>query len=360
MLNLICEVWPHFREIYSAEHLRGGIRRRVHRRDARVMVEKGRVISNAQVLYSKVSVYGCQFKVASIGCVCTREDRRGKGLASVVLEHCLAEMNEGGSGLLYVSGDRSLYRRNHCVHAGRFFMAELNPKSLPPSTVALTARRVNCDEWPALAPLYQAEPVRFVRRAEFLSETCFWWDDCQPEIWAIECDGCSLAYLVIRPPWDDRSQEPTRVVMECAGSRAAMLGGLPALFEAEGISRIRLPVAGEDRELIHLLGRLGIGLSPITLPDHTIRILDLPGLMRKLRPHLAGLLSRVELRRLSFDQKGENCTFAYADERAEMNLSEAALVVFEGAEAPRVCGALGRVLSRVFPLPIPAPGCNHI
>jgi GNAT superfamily N-acetyltransferase len=360
LLDLVCEVWPHFHDCYTAEELHAAIRRPVHRREARVIVEGDRVVSNIQVLYNHVSVYGSRFGVAGIGCVCTREDRRRRGLAGAVLEHCLAEMTARRARLLYVSGDRSLYRRNHCVSAGSYLEAELDRESLGPANPSLAVRRISEDEWAAVAPLHQAEPVRFIRRADFLSETVFWWDDMDPDMWVIEWQQRPVASVVLVRHWGSEPGGTVREVQEYAGSRGAMLDALPDICDAMGVSRVQFSFPTSDRELAHMLGALGATLTPATLPSHTMRLLNLPGLMRDLRQYLAALLPRSDLRRLSFDQQDATCRFAYRDQAVELDLGQSALVVLGGPDAPAVPGDLGRVLAHVFPLPVPAPGLNHL
>ena len=366
MLDLLCGVWSHFRGRYSQEQLRAGIRRPLHRRMARIIVEDGRVVSNIQVLYSYVSVYGSRFKVASIGGVCTREDCRGRGLASAVLSRCLEETAAAGARILYVSGDRGIYRRNHCVKAGQFFQVDLRPDSLAPAGASVPAgsplalRRVSTGDWPMLAPLHQAEPVRFLRRADFLSRTVFWWDEFNPEIWLVERERRALAYVVLAPARWAEPGDTTRIVTEYAGSRAAILAALPRLFEVGAVSSVGFSVPAWDRDMLHLLAGIGAPLTALTLPDHTIRLLNLPGLIQQLRGHLAARLPRRDLRRLSFGQQGEKCLLKLGEQEAELDLSQTARLVFGASDAPDMSGDLGRVLSRIFPLPIPPPGVNFV
>ena len=109
----------------------------------------------------------------------------------------------------------------------------------------------------------------------------------------------------------------------------------------------------------YLLGRRGVALKEETLSG-THRLIDLPGLMQKLRPYLRERLESRDVRRLSFDQEGERCSFAYGEERLECSLGEATALVLGGPAAPRVSGDLGRVLSRVLPVPFPMPGFNYL
>lgn len=360
LLDLVSEVWPHFHDCYTDEELHAAIRRPVHRRDARVIVEGERVVSNIQMLFNDVSVYGSRFRVTGIGCVCTREDRRRRGLAGAILDHCLAEMTAKKARLLYVSGDRNLYRRNHCIRAGSYLEAEVDRESLGRANASLAVRRITEDEWATVAPLHQAEPVRFVRRAGFLAETCFWWGDMDPDMWVIESDERPVAFIVLVRHWGSEPGGTVREALEYAGSRRAILDALPDICDAMGVSRVQFCFPTHDRELAHILGSRGAALTPATLPGHTIRLLNLPGLMRDLRQYLAELLPRSDLRRLSFDQQDTTCRFAYGDQAVELDLGQSALVVLGGPNAPEIPGDLGRVLSQVFPLPAPVPGLNHL
>ena len=126
-----------------------------------------------------------------------------------------------------------------------------------------------------------------------------------------------------------------------------------------------MSILGSDRELSYLLSRRGIALEP-THVEGTHGILDLPGLMRDMRQYLAARLPRTDLRRLSFGQQGDTCTFGLGDERLELDAlqaasaSQAVRLVLGSPEAPSVGGELGRALSAVFPLPMPMPGFNAV
>ena len=68
-------------------------------------------------------------------------------------------------------------------------------------------------------------------------------------------------------------------------ARAGLLAGLPAMFRESGVEELRLKVLGHDREMAYLLSRTGVALREGTL-EGTHRLIDLPGLMQKLRPYL--------------------------------------------------------------------------
>jgi len=63
---------------------------------------------------------------------------------------------------------------------------------------------------------------------------------------------------------------------------------------------------------------------------------------------------------LSFHQAGDRCIFAYGEERLECGIGEATALVLGGPAAPEVSGDLGRVLSRILPVPFPTPGFDYL
>ncbi len=360
LLELLCEVWGYFPETYSWEHLRRVIRQPLYRRDARVMVDGGRVVSNIQMYYHDLSLYGCRVKVASIGCVCTQAEYRRRGLAGAVLGRCLEDMTAAGARLLLVSGDRSLYRRHHCVPAGEFRWSEVDLTSLGGAPSGLRVEQVGVEAWPTLAPLYDAESLRFVRPLEFLSRSCFWWDCNQPMLWRVAVGDRTLGYVNIAQGVPETGARRSPWVYEYAGSRAALVEALGEIGERAGIERLRFAFPAADRELGYLLERAGVTLRPGRLPDHTVRVLDVPGLMRDLRPYVRARLPRAEARRLSFGQVGEVCVIERGAERVELSLSEAAALMLGGDSRPELPAGLAQVAEALFPVPLPMIGLDYI
>ena len=358
LAKLLCQVFG-FDQYYSQERVDSGLRRRLHRRGGRIIAEDGKPVSHMLTALDTIFIYGCRVRVASIGSVSTHPDYRGRGYAGEILQRSIEDSIKARARVMIVSGDRSLYRRNHCVPAGHLYEAALDCGASE-AVAGLKARRVGPEAWPTLAPLYQAEPVRFVRGTDLFSQVCFWWDCSFPQIWVIESDDVPLAYLSLTPTSRDDREGPERVVAEYAGSRAAILEGLPALASAAGIERIHFRLLGQDRELLYLLNRRGAALRPGRISG-TLRLLNLPGLLRDLRPYLSARLPRADLRRFTATQQGETCTFAYDTQRLALNLSQAAPLVLGGPEeTPAPGGELGRVLAAIFPVQLPMPGFNYV
>lgn len=357
LCRLLCDVFG-FDNIYAEERFRQALARSAHRRGALVIVEEGRPVSHILTTIDDLSLHGCRTRVASIGGVATEERWRNRGYAGAILAESLRRMEARGARVLIVSGDRSLYRRNHCVPAGEVWQGRLSQDVLArPAPAGLSVACVGADAWPELAPIYAAEPVHFVRGRDFLSRCCVWWDCYRPEVWAVRSHGETIAYLLLHPVGPDGPA--ARLTSEWAGPRAAVLDALPLIAAEAGLVEVHVRAPRYDHELIYLLRARGVALHQGRLAG-TQRLVNLPGLMRDLRTYLAARLPAATLRRLRVAQEGESCLFALGEEELRLSLSDAARLVLGGAERPAVAGELGEALARAFPIPFPMPGFNYV
>lgn len=323
-----------------------------------IIARDGRPVSHIRLVYNFLSLYGCRVKIASIGGVCTHPDYRNQGLASVLLEHCATVATRAGATLLLISGGRGLYRRAMAVDAVPTFVGEIGRGSIEVRNGAPRARPGRPEDWAVCARLHQAEPVRFVRRAEVFARALRGHGHHVP--WVIERDGEALAYAVLSRDWGDPTEGRERWVSEYAGPRGALVQGLPSLLEAADVDDIEFRAPQWDRELAHLLQDAGLRLREGTLWEHTIRLLDLPLLMRRLRPYLAARLTRREIRALAFAQTAKECVFTHGDEALTLAVGKATALVLGGPEAPAVRTELGESLGALFPIPFPLPGMNYV
>lgn len=322
---------------------------------ARIIALDGRPVSTISMSYSRLSLEGANVKAVSFGGVCTHPDHRGRGIASRLLRACMSEA-AAKAALLIISGERGLYRRVHAVPGGPVWWATVRPGDVPTGPGAVTIRRAGAEDWSAVARLYQAEPVRFVRTAQDYARHLH---HGHHRVWLVEQDSRPVAYLCLAHVWG-RVPRTVRALGEYAGSRAALLDSLELLFSTGSVTELRVAFPQHDEEFTYLCRTRGLALRPGTIPDHTIRILNLPGLMRGLRPYALARLSPAEVRGLRFAQTELACQFAFGDECQEMDLSQAGRLVLGGPGAPNVKGKLGEVLGRILPVPMPLPGLNYV
>ena len=84
----------------------------------RVICVDGKIVSYVGLHIRTAVFFGCEITVGSVGGVCTHPAYRGRGLASVLMNHCESFMRDAGVDLVIVSGERGLYRRLEYELAG--------------------------------------------------------------------------------------------------------------------------------------------------------------------------------------------------------------------------------------------------
>lgn len=84
-----------------------------------------RLVSFIGLVPSKMVIGEAELNTFSIGAVCTHPDYRGQGISTAILKEVYDYIDQARASLLFVSGDRGLYKRNHCYHFGRVYNYEI-------------------------------------------------------------------------------------------------------------------------------------------------------------------------------------------------------------------------------------------
>ena len=315
-------------------------------------------------------LYGCRLKIGMVGAVGTHPGHRGKGLAGTLLSDCMRKLLLDGVDFVMISGIRSLYDRAGCAMAGRAYPYELTAqrarKALKRPAMGCGIREFDPSQLDELIPIYEAEPVRYLRtREEFatlLGEEAF----ARPKTFLLKCGGETAAYVCVETRWDE---DALRIV-EFAGSRAAIISAIPQLLKRLNVKALRLMVPHQDHELLGMLSPLGRPRPSNAVG--TMRILNPKGLLEKLRPHLASLAGE-HAAGLSFASIGGCPSFVLDGERLALEDEKALTWLLFGQPeeveerfhrflrpfSPQCGGELAGIISRALPLPTFLYGLNY-
>mgnify|MGYP000303683889 CR=1 FL=1 len=351
-----------------------------------VIVHHGKVVSQLGLSHSEVVVYGSRLRIGSVGGVSTHSDYRGQGLAGRLLAHGAAQLAQEGARLMLISGERGLYTRTGNTPAMRFNTFSLKvPLSAPIICPRVAIRPLQASDLSGCARLYQAEPVHFVRRVEDFQDALG-----HQRGWGVMQGGELRAYFLWRTPWEfmDAPERGVREVTEYAGSRLALAEGLRQVLAGEAsqpspLRELRLAIPWQDFDLFRLLESVHQAAGAGTLPDHTMRLINFPALRQDLANYIAARLP-ISLRRgLRFEQSGPLLVDPWlgeagegrmaitwqggrqSAERFELSSAEMTRLVMGSSEQagdgapPPAKGALGEVVSALFPLPSFLVGINY-
>ena len=103
-----------------------------------------------------------------MGSVCTYEEDRDKGLATLLMHDAERHMRREGVDLVIVSGGRGLYRRMKYELAGLVRHYQVSAGEVPQG---LSWREADDSDVGALAQIYARKPVRFRRPLEDFAAT---------------------------------------------------------------------------------------------------------------------------------------------------------------------------------------------
>ena len=339
-----------------------------------VITHQGVPVSQIYIFHFRLKLYDGLLRIGSIGGVCTHPAYREQRLAGKLLEHCTATLVKEGARLMLISGGRGLYTRAGCVPTGKYFAFNIQPGNVPHLPPDLKIRRASSSDAVLCSRLYHTEPVHFIRPpAKFTDRLAHSYGYIHSEAWIIERAGQPAAYLLLGTPWEHLGQTTgIRHVREYAGSRTALVGALGQVMAQSQLQEIHWPVPWQDLDAIQLLCENGLSSYPEALWDHTMRIINFPGLMSDLGPYLRDRLDASQRRGLQFEQtgpllgsnQGDRLSIVSGNERLE--LSGAAMThlvmgdpagIYAGTYT--IPGSLTAVVSALFPLPSFFPGLNY-
>jgi len=342
---------------------------------AYAFLHKGKPVSQLIIFHDQIKMYDGTVRAGSVGGVCTHPDFRGRGLASRLLEHCAEQLKKEGATLMLISGARGVYTRLGNVFHGKFVYFSIQPREEGHSRRnGLVIRKASNADAMLCSRLYQAEPVHFARRKSNFAaalEHPMGNTYLHAESWIIERAGQPLAYLFLGIPYNQAESSGIRHVSEYAGSRSALVEAIRQIIARSNLQKVDWPVAWQDLELIQLLQDKGYECAEAPLDGHTLRILNLPKVMKDLRPILEGCLDAKLLRGLRFEQNGPLLGGTGADryamirgrERLELDGAAMTYLVMGNADvqAEKIYapGSLKEVISSLFPLPSFMPGLNY-
>lgn len=272
---------------------------------------------------------------------------------------------------MLVSGSRGLYRRLGCINAGIYRSFYIARGQLGEETgEGLSLRKYEEDDVVDLVKLHQSEPIRFVRpREEFSAllaakRLC----DLLSETYVISKGEKAVAYVCVQLP---PGKEKPLVMMEFAGSRAAILGKLRDLMDEVGTASAIIESPSSDMGLECLLLAAGAKHSTRGFMG-TVELIDPKGFLERIDPYLTEIIGtdrRGELT-IACRPKPPELRFRYRGQKFGVSGIDRITAFFFGSlegqlrslpeEIKGSAPELGQLLAKAFPMPLVDYGLNYV
>ncbi len=220
-----------------------------------IVERDGQLLSHAGFCLGEADIQGRTVRTACFGAVFTVEAARGQGLAAQALAAAIAAASAAGAEWGIISGSGALYAR-----AGFVRLAALPTYRVPAAAPVVSVEPATLSDVPALAALYDAEPIRFRRSPsewrQLLAAGILFVGPAT--VWVVRKNARAFAYLAVN---DDALDDPGFVrvfrALEVAGDRQALADAAGGLAHQLGGAALLLVNADVDGALAQLAVQRG-------------------------------------------------------------------------------------------------------
>lgn len=325
----------------------------------RIIVEDGRPVSHIGTLEKDIRIFNCSSRVGLVGAVCTHPDYRGRGYATLLLNDCIERFKEHGCDFMLVSGARRLYDSADCLFVGSVIRLEIMRRDLWrfDKRDDLSVEDFREEDLEDMMKAYEEKEVRFVRdrRDWEIALRCGQVMNAPSNFLVVKEKGRFKGYLIVH------FSKGTGDVREYGGDREALMDAIPILFEKYQLQALSFPIPCEDGEFARRIQDKGVYSSVVPIAG-TVRLLNFPRLMERLRPLFRERLGEME-RDLRFEEEGEEFKISLKGEelviKGRRAMTWTILSRPGGYEIPGQ-GELADALRKVFPIPFVWYGINYI
>lgn len=331
--------------------------------------EEDKLVSFIGLVPWFVNIGGARLKVYAIGAVCTDPAYRGKGYAGTMLDLIKDHIRQAGASLLLISGDRSLYTRNHCYHFGSFnrytFLPE-NAEAIAARSASegYTVREFASYDWYTLHALAESRTVRYEQSLTDLAQLTHSQavaSNCKLEHRTLiaEKDGKPVAFAALAVPGRYETTAAPQVT-EWAGDAQAAAAIFADAVKRYALEKLEVTVSWHEAELQQALPD-----TPFQARQNggTVFVSDAQTLLEQAAPYWNGAVNaqRGDLRVM----KGEDGQYTLHIGRDAIVLTPQELVSVLFDSTPNLAvqppAEVQERLAALFPIPFPyTEGLNFV
>lgn len=320
----------------------------------------GQPVACFNLYKGSLEIYGTSIEIAFVGAVATHKDFRGKGLGGSLVEYSEEKMRGEGADVILISGNKSIYTKRSYTEEFTYAAGEIKPGT-PHSDVEIIS--LTEDMIHLARKIYLTEPVRFIRSYGDYKKLFHGTQLCEDFkgnfIFMIKKQGVYSAYILLRYEPENRGL----FVCEYAGNRSSIIDALvmicdsPVKYGLTSCKNITCVYPGWD--LVMHAEMLGKDIKPVYKSvNHTIKVINLGGLINKLMPYFSQIVDAELLKTLYAGFDGMTYTIELSGECFKTDDVKAVNRLLFGNGVEGILPndkypVLNQFFNDVFPLPMP-------
>lgn len=322
-------------------------------RNIRIIVEDGKVVASVSFYKTTILIEGIPITTASVGSVCTSENYRGKGYASMLLDDAEKIMKEELVDIILISGTRSLYLRRGCSRAGWCIKFEIYPEEKIDDSIELVEYK---DEYLSeMMRIYNQESTRYYRSfyefKNLLKGATTPWGNYSYKTYLVKKDELFEGYVVLRIIKDETKRGE---VVEFCGDRRIIYKSLNKMGILLSLEYINVICPFNDC-MTTIVKEKKIKYENINLLG-TIKILNFERLMEKLKPYFAQYIDKEVMKKIIFKEDRGSYIFEIGNELLRVNDMDTLTKLIFGDKGQKnyeinIPSTLSSFINSVFPIP---------
>ncbi|MGP4106044.1 GNAT family N-acetyltransferase [Virgibacillus sp. L01] len=309
--------------------------------------EGDKLVSFIGLVPSKMVIGSAELNTFSIGSVCTHPDYQGQGISTAILEEVYDFIDQAGASLLFVSGDRGLYRRNDCYHFGKVYNYKID--NLPgEQKYQDSVRKGSATDLFQVDDLIKAKQVRY--------ETNIWeWAVLldaggyasifkqKQALYVTENNGAIEAYVVIGIPENENKTE-FALVTDWGGNPEAIREIFTDLLANSIVLKLEVTVPWQDS----LHDELSDLPSEAEQNGGTVHIVNPERLIEQVMPYLMEK-SLAVAEKLTITSEDGNVILQYNESQFHLPPSDLVKMLFDFQDNAEL-----EAMKSLLPIPLPS------
>lgn len=307
-----------------------------------------KLVSFIGLVPNVIHIGKARLNIFSIGSVCTHLDYRRQGISSTILKKIYDYIDEAGASLLIVSGDRGMYRRNHCHYFGEVETYSINHPSDKVKPYQGVIREYKDTD------LFQLDQLRKEKEVHFEGSLLEWSIlyaaqgyvgnlKMDQTIYVAEHQGKIEGYVVIGIP-NDNSQTEKGIIVEWAGENERVHKLINHVREELNLAEVEFNVPWYEG----FKEDLSAYPSKQEEQSNTLYLVDPARLLDQVKPYLLEknprLAEQININKID----DENYEFTAGEIKLDLNAEKLITLLFGfDKDLPK------DELATLFPIPLP-------